>query len=255
MRGEPICPIYTGMAQGGYPPHNPAIAIGVALALSSCTPSAADFDPAEAKPLAELDLAGKAPDSVILLTPDEVRLRQGEKLTVSIDGAPAIRQSLRFVLQNDTLGVLRAKGATTTGAAIINITMPPPRRLVAAGHGAIRAEALAQNSAITVSGSGDVETMNIAARSLDVTIAGSGTFRAAGTVDRLRLTVTGPGEAAMEALKVGTADISVTGSGRSAFASDGRVRAKIDGAGMVTVRGRAICETNSPASGQLVCVR
>lgn len=241
------------MVKYGHLARSLVAACAVVLVLAACARSETDIEPSEAKPLDQLDVTGPAPDSLLLLAPDEVRLRQGDKLAISIDGTPAIRQSLRFVLKGGALGVLRAPDAVSSGTAIINITMPAPRRLVAAGVGSIRAEAMGQDAKIVLSGSGDIETLNIAARSLDVTIAGPGAYRAAGTADRLGLEITGSGEAAMDALKVGQADISVTGSGHSSFASDGQVQAEITGSGTVSVHGRATCAANTRGSGRLLC--
>lgn len=131
--------------------------------------------------------------------------------------------------------------------------MPPPDSLTAAGSGRIRAETLARDAEITVAGSGDVETRNVAADRLKVTIAGVGTFRAGGTVAKLDLNIAGSGNAPLDSLKADNARIRIAGSGRSSFASDGQVSANIIGSGEVKVRGRATCTVNSTGTGRLVC--
>ena len=232
----------------------PVAVMALATALSGCDGANVRIDGDEGKPLSELDLGGAAPKGLVLLGPDEVRIRQGNGLAITVDGDPAIVDALRFTLKDGTLGVLRKDGAWDgKGSAIVNVTMPAPESLVAAGSGSIRAESLGSKAEVTIAGSGDVETMNVAAEALEVTIAGSGSYRAGGTATRLDLPVAGGGEAAWGARKPDPADISITGSGRSAFASDGKVKASIMGSGVVRVQGRATCEVSATGSGKLVC--
>lgn len=200
--------------------------------------------------LADLDLSAR-PTGLILLGPDDVRLRQGESLAIAVDGDSAVKDALRFAIHEGRLAILRRPGST--GKAVVNVTMPAPASLVAAGSGRIAAESLAPKADVTIAGSGGIDTLAIAAEALKVTIAGSGTYRAAGTAGSLDMTIAGSGDAEMEALKADRASIRVVGSGCSAFASDGPVKAAIAGSGEVRVRGRASCEVKSTGSGRLVC--
>lgn len=210
------------------------------------------FDGLEGKPLSQLDLSAK-PSGLILLGPDEVRLRQGDRLAVTVDGDSSVAEALRFTISDGSLAVLRKPGQVLAGRAIVNVTMPAPASLVAAGSGTIRAESLAGDAAVTIAGSGDIETLAVAADVLKVKIAGSGSYRAAGTATRLDITIAGSGDAAMEALKTDSASVRILGSGRSAFASDGAVKASIAGSGEVRVHGRARCAITSAGTGKLIC--
>ncbi|HMO69357.1 MAG TPA: DUF2807 domain-containing protein, partial [Novosphingobium sp.] len=175
------------------------VASAVSLLAACANQPEGPFAGIDGKPLAELDLSA-APSGLVLLGPDDVRLRQGEGLAVTVDGDRAVTQALRFAIHEDALVVLRRPGTEQAGRAVINVTMPPPQRLVAAGSGRIAAEALAGTTDVTIAGSGDINTLAIAADDLKVTIAGSGTYRAAGTATRLDLTIAGSGKAEMDAL-------------------------------------------------------
>ena len=228
--------------------------VAVAALLAGCDSADISIDGEKGKPLSELDLSGAAPKGLVLLGPDEVRVRAGDRLAITVDGDPALVSAMRFTLKDGTLGLLRDKGNWTDSAtAIVNVTMPAPETLVAAGSGTIRAEGLAPQAEVTIAGSGDVETLAVAAKKLDVTIAGSGSYRAAGTAENLEMTIAGSGDAAMEGLKAQTAKITIAGSGRSRFASDGTVNADILGSGEVRVQGRAKCDVKATGSGRLVC--
>lgn len=232
----------------------PIASLAVAALLAGCDDANVSINGEQGKPLAEIDLTGAAPTALVLMGPDEVRIRQGDSLSITVDGAKDLADAMRFTLKDGSLGILRRNGAWKDGGTVVvNVTMPAPAELVAAGSGTIRAESLARAAKVTIAGSGDVETMNVAADALDVTIAGSGNYRAAGTAAKLEMTIAGSGNAAMDALKTDSAHISIAGSGRSAFSSDGAVKADILGSGEVRVRGRARCEVKAAGSGKLVC--
>jgi hypothetical protein len=226
-------------------------ALAVAAAVSGCDGAEVRID--EGKPLSELDMTGEAPKSLALYGPDEVNIQSGEKLAISVAGDQGAADDLRFSLKDGSLGIGRKNGSSASGTAVVNVTMPPPGKLVAAGSGKIRSQALANEAQVTLAGSGDIETMNVAADRLKVTIAGSGGYRAAGRATRLELNIVGSGNAAMEGLKTDTASIKIAGSGRSTFSSGGEVNASIVGSGEVTVRGRARCKVSVAGSGKLVC--
>ena len=195
----------------------PLAALAFAAAASGgCDRMHVSLDGEEGAKLADLDLNGAPPNEVALLGPDTVRIAQGDKLAISIEGDPEVAEQMRFTLKDGTLGILRKNGKSSgDGTVTVNVTMPAPRKLMLAGSGKIFAPALADDSArVSVAGSGSVETDNVATDSLKVDIAGSG----------------------------GTA-----------FASDGSVRANIMGSGEVRVIGRATCKVTAMGSGRLVC--
>lgn len=232
----------------------PIIAVALAGAVAGCD-GKVTFNGDEGKPLAELDLSGKAPDELVLAGPDEVRVTTGDKLAITVEGDAEARDQLRFVLKDGSLAIHRKDKMFGSGdkIAIVNVTMPAPREIVMAGSGKISAAQLASKAEVTVAGSGTIESNGVAGEKLGVTIAGSGNFRAAGNVKDLDMTIAGSGSAQMDALKVERAEVSIAGSGSSTFASDGEVEASIAGSGNVTVKGRARCTVSAMGSGKLVC--
>lgn len=233
----------------------PIIAVVMAAGVSGCDATNIKLNGEEGKPLSELDLTGTAPDELVLLGPDEVRVTTGDKLAITVEGDDALKDQMRFTLKGGTLGILR-KDKTFAGSdkvAIVNVTMPAPKELVMAGSGKISAAALASSAKVTIAGSGLIETPAVQGDSLDLTIAGSGNYRAAGNVKSLKATVAGSGSAAMGALKAETVKVTIAGSGSTTFASDGDVDATIMGSGDVTVKGRARCKVSAMGSGKLTC--
>lgn len=233
----------------------PVAAVVMVAALSGCDGATIKLNGEEGKKLSELDMAGAAPDELVLLGPDEVHVTTGDKLAINVSGDPEAIDALRFTLKDGTLGILRKDkvfgGSDKT--ALINVTMPALREVTMAGSGRIVLEALAKEASINVAGSGTIESGAVASEKLDVTIAGSGNYRAAGNVQKLKLHVVGSGNAQLDALRVETAEVTVAGSGDAAFMSDGEVDANIVGSGGVRVRGRARCTVSAVGSGKLVC--
>ena len=232
----------------------PIIAVAMAAGVAACDGNIS-INGEKGKPLAEIDLTGTPPQELVLLGPDEVRVTQGDRLAITVEGDKAVTDRLRFTLKDGTLGVLREGKSIDTGSAkaVVNVTMPAPKTLTMAGSGKISAAALAKEAKVTIAGSGDIETPSITSDKLDLTIAGSGSYRGAGNVTALEVSIVGSGSAEMDALKTEKADLTIAGSGNSAFASDGEVKAKIMGSGSVTVRGRARCTVESMGSGKRVC--
>lgn len=230
----------------------PVAAIAMAAALSGCE-GHVTIDGDEGKKLSELDMTGAAPDKLVLAGPDHVKLSEGAKLAITVDGDPKIAEQLRFTLKDGTLGVLRTKSWHGGGAVTVNVTMPAPQELTLAGSGSVEAPALGKNPKVTVAGSGDVHAGTISGDSLNLTVAGSGTMQGGGAIKDLDMTIAGSGSADLTALRADHAKVTVAGSGNASFTSDGDVSATIMGSGMVKVRGRASCKVSSMGSGKLVC--
>lgn len=233
----------------------PIIAVALAAGASGCDKMNVTIDGDEGKALSELDLSGPAPTHLVLLGPDEVRLTEGDKLAITVEGDAEAKDNLRFTLKDGSLGILRKDKLFSSGGhkAVVMVTMPAPEELTMAGSGRILVGKLASKAEVTIAGSGTIEATGIAAERLDVTIAGSGDFRGAGSAGKLKLDVIGSGNAALDALKTDDADVTIAGSGDTAFMSDGKVKASIVGSGEVRVKGRAHCEVSAMGSGKLVC--
>lgn len=234
----------------------PVLAMAAAAGVAGCDGMNVQMGGKEGVPLSELDLSGETPTGVALFGPDIVRISEGEDFTISVTGDQDAKDRMRFVLDDGSLGITREKNSwSNDGKATVSITMPAPASLVVAGSGQIVSEALAEDAEISIAGSGTLDTPNVAATALEVSIAGSGHYKASGTAESLELSIAGSGDGDMSGLKVDRADITIAGSGNAAFASDGDVSATIMGSGDVTVRGNARCTINSLGSGKLVCER
>lgn len=232
----------------------PVFAFAAAMGLSGCDGNVS-INGEDGVPLAELDLAGKKPNSLVLAGPDTVQVRDGDVLKIDVSGDPDAVAALRFTLDDETLGVMRKKNADADGKATVTVTLPGLEKLTLAGSGTVDAASLAGKSEVVIAGSGTAKVARVGTSKLEVTIAGSGSFGAAGKAEALELTVAGSGSANMAGLSVETAEVTIAGSGNASFASNGTVEASVMGSGDVTVKGDAKCTIKSMGSGTLRCDR
>lgn len=231
----------------------PVLAFALPFALTACDGDIS-INGDKGVPLAELDVAGKSPTDIVLAGPDTVVVTEGSELKIDVSGDPEAVAALRFTLDDETLGVMRAKDSgKIEGKARVAVTVPALENVMLAGSGTLEAARLSGEAEVTVAGSGTAITSAVDARSLEVTIAGSGTYRAGGKTDKLDLTVAGSGDADMAGLSAAAAEVTIAGSGKASFASEGTVEATIMGSGEVTVSGNAKCTVSAMGSGKLNC--
>jgi len=230
----------------------PVAALALGLGLSACD-AEVSINGEHGKKLSELDLSGEAPAKLVLAGPDNVRITEGPKLAITVDGDPGTADHLRFSLKDGTLGILRDKKWKDGAPLTVNVTMPAPTELTLAGSGTVETPALGPNAKVTIAGAGDVRATTLSGDKFDLTVAGSGSMHGGGAVKDLDLTVAGSGDADLAALRADKAKVTVAGSGNAAFSSDGEVKATIMGSGTVTVKGRATCKVSSMGSGRLIC--
>lgn len=229
-----------------------AVMAAMGMALTACD-GHVTINGEDGKKLSELDLGGEAPRKLALFGPDTVKVSQGDKLAITVDGDPASAEKLRFSLKDGTLAILRTKDWTGGPAVTVNVTMPAPREIAQMGSGRIQTAALDRDAKVNLMGSGDVDAQGISGDKLELAVLGSGSMHGAGAVKELELKVMGSGSADLAALRTDKAEVDILGSGNAAFTSDGEVKAKIMGSGSVTVKGRARCTVKSVGSGTLTC--
>lgn len=226
-------------------------ALAFASTLAGCEGADMEINGQKGVPLAEIATMDTPPSEVVLASGDTVILTDGPTFAIKVEGSDT--DSLRFVRDAEVIGITREDGWKGDSNATIRITMPPPKEVVIAGSGTIKAQSLASEADVSIGGTGTVEFGQVAAETLGINIGGSGSIKGAGTVKRLEVNIGGAGDVLMPALKADSAEVSIGGTGDVAFASDGDVTANIAGAGDVQVTGNAKCTVNAFGSGTLTC--
>ena len=221
-------------------------------AVAGCTGRDVTINGKEGVPLAELDQRGAAPTELVVAANARVFLTTGDSMEIAVEGDT--QDALRFVLEENTLGITLAEGRKIeNGEAIVRVTMPAPTSLVMAGTSRIVAQTVASGAEIVVGGAGKIDLGTVSSDKLEITIGGSGSVIGLGKTSQLEINIGGSGSVDMPGLEADRADISIGGSGNVAFASNGKVDATIAGSGNVTVIGSATCEVKTFGSGKLTC--
>src|SRR3546814_4484170 len=126
------------------------------------------------------------PTSLAMMGPDTVIISEGGTLAIEVEGDDDVVESLRFNLEDGTLGIMREHESwKKNGTATIRVTMPAPEELAMAGSGRIETPAMASRAEISIGGSGSVAVANFAAERLGINIGGSGTVTGAGSAESL----------------------------------------------------------------------
>lgn len=251
-----------------------ATALPLALGLAACSGMDGTINGQAGVPLSQVDQGGSAPPELIVAGPDKVIVTQGDTLSIDVEGNDDAVEAVRFVLDENFLGVTREQNSWDyTSAATIRVTMPPLREVSVSGSGGAEVDALARNAEVSLSGSGsfssgavDVQTLDIGvsgsgsakfdqitAETIEIGLSGSGGVSGAGSAGRLEASLSGSSSINFAQLKAEDARISVSGSGSVRLQSDGTVVADLSGSGSVRVEGSAQCTENASGSGSLVC--
>lgn len=225
--------------------------LALAAPLAACDGADIEINGQKGVPLAEIEIAGAAPSEVVLSSGDTVIVTDGDTFAIKVEGEDT--ESLRFVRDSEVIGITREESWSGKSNATIRITMPPPKEVVIAGNGTIKAQSLAKTASLNIGGNGSISFASVAADLLEVNIGGNGSINGAGTAKELAVNIGGNGDVELAGLKADTAEVSIGGSGDVEFASDGTVEANIAGMGDVKVTGSAKCTVNAFGSGTLTC--
>ena len=229
----------------------PLAALAMGAALSGCGNVDLSINGKDGVPLSELDMSGAAPAELVVATGASVILTTSATLDIEVENDPD--NGLRFVLDDDTLGITRDPDVDFDTSPIVRVAMPAPRSIVIAGSGSVEAAAMSEKPEIIIGGSGSVKVAAIEAETLEVNIGGSGSVTGAGSADRVEVNIGGSGDVDLSALMTDKAEVSIGGSGDVSLRSDGEVEASLAGAGNVRVSGSATCTVSSFGSGKLTC--
>jgi hypothetical protein len=183
---------------------------------------------------------------------DVVRVKEGEKLAVAVEGGEETESELRFIVTEDTIKMARRRDARADKLEI-EVTMPAPHRISVGGAGRVEAATVAAEATVASGGAGPIAIEDVSGSSLAAKIGGSGKIVAKGSVTELALKIGGSGHFLSPDLQVERARIAIGGSGKAELACEGEVEAKIGGSGDILVRGTPRVSLRSGGAGRLRC--
>jgi len=205
-------------------PRNRILALAslpLALGVAGCYNIDVTINGEEGVPLSELDTSGASPVELLLAGSDNVILTEGDTLTIDVEGSDGAVAAVRFVIDDDVLGIMREEDLwDENDQATIRVTMPAPREVVITGSGNVEAQGLADDDAqvsilgsdnftggdaevgsldVNIGGSGSAKFGEVDADSIEINVGGSGSVSASGSTNRLEINMGGSGSADLSA--------------------------------------------------------
>ncbi|HAJ37224.1 MAG TPA: DUF2807 domain-containing protein [Chloroflexi bacterium] len=195
-------------------------------------------------------------DRIMLATPGELRLVQGDIPRLQIRADDNVRQALEITAQDGVL-MLRTKPDVALlhkMTLVYEVTAPMLRSLTVAGSGNVTAAPLtvdafalsisgsgdvtlaalnARRAALEISGSGDLRIDQLAADTVEAMVSGSGAMQLAGRAQEASLRLDGSGAIDASALAVSDASVDASGSSDAVVWAQSSLNVAINGSAAV----------------------
>lgn len=210
--------------------------------------AAAALPATAARAAPSIEVRSLEPFSAIALRGNiDLRVRQSaqQRVEVSADAAllPQLQTSVETREGVPTLVVQWARDASVrlrSGAARVTVDVTTLSALSASGSGDVEVQALRTPAlALSIAGSSDAVLRGLETERLRLSIAGSGDVSASGRADTLAISIAGSGDVQARDLASDTATVSIAGSGDASVRVAKTLSVSISGSGDVEYSGGA----------------
>ncbi len=187
----------------------------------------------------------------------DVELRQGNECKVVLEGNEDILENTKTKVRGDEL-IIKSNKTFNFGwndEIKIYITTKNIEKISIAGSAKINSKTKikAEKIKFQVSGSGNINIMELEASDIAGSISGSGKINIAGTKTSkaLVLSISGSGKFDSEELQIKEADIKISGSGKGIVNITESLNAKVSGSGRVYYYGNPKINSSVSGSGKI----
>jgi hypothetical protein len=188
---------------------------------------------------------------VRLECPGTVLLSQGsESLVIRAD--EEIIEYIHAQVMGDLLRIWTDPGVSfnQVGPIEFHLSVPELRLAEIAGAGSVLADGFAvQDLVLRSTGAGYLEVLNIAGRSLEVSLSGAGNVTVSGSVDEQRFVGTGAGRYDARDLASDRAVVEINGAGSATVQVRNRLSVTVNGAGWVYYLGNPQVDSTINGAG------
>jgi hypothetical protein len=180
----------------------------------------------------------------------------GSEFKVVLEGEKSLLEEIETEVSGSKL-VIKNEGWHSHGneKVTVFITMPELTGLGVSGSGKaeIKDAIKAENLDFSVSGSGRIQTTDLALGKLNVGISGSGDVIVGGNGEAASadISISGSGSYSGEALKIANADFSISGSGNCKCNVSDNLYASVSGSGNITYIGSPKIDARVSGSGRV----
>jgi hypothetical protein len=197
-------------------------------------------------------------DRLTVAGPFVVRVRTGEKISVSLSGPRTMLDDTELLVRDGQLIVRWQEGASWSRngnmGVDVDISLPVIRGVTNFGAGSIDIEGVrADRFVATLASAGSVTIHSMDVGQLQAELAGAGSLRAAGQVGKASVMLASSGSFDSPNFTARNADLTSAGSGliRATVTDTANIRSF--GSGGIELTGGAKCTVNSGGSGHVHC--
>ena len=182
-------------------------------------------------------------NSIMIGYPAEVTVKQGEKISVSIEAEDNLLPQLSFFVGDGTLHLSNSERnweqrVNPTQPVKLTITVVDLNGVSFSTVGKINIDGLeTEYLQVIVSGVGDISLSNVKIQTLNMLISGAGNITASGQADKMSVRISGMGDFSGSDLQTQTAEVSISGAGSANLWVEQSLETHISGAGSVNYFG------------------
>jgi len=193
-------------------------------------------------------------DAIDLAGSDTVRVVAGNKFSVVATGEPTALAALWVRGRGATLRVARQEGRSHGRGAVLTVTMPSMRSAIISGSGAISIGPMTGPAfSGNISGSGSLKLTGLRVRTVRFGISGAGTIVAQGGAETVGIDLSGTGRVDSRELATPVVSVDMSGAGSILAAASRSATVRAGGSGKISVTGGARCEVHNGGGAVVRC--
>ncbi|MES2420968.1 MAG: head GIN domain-containing protein [Pseudomonadota bacterium] len=193
-------------------------------------------------------------DAIDLAGSDTVRVVAGDAFSVVATGQPSAVAALAISVRDGTLRVARQAGRPHGRGAVLTVTIPSMRSAMISGSGEMSIGPMSVPAfSGSISGSGTLKLIGLRVRTVRFGISGAGTIVAQGSAETVGIDLSGTGRVDSRELATPAVSIDMSGAGSIFAAASQSATVRAGGSGRISVTGGARCEVRNGGGAVVRC--
>lgn len=196
--------------------------------------------------------------AISLKVPGILYLEQGNPQNIRVEANESVLEELVTEVKDQTL-VIRFKNTNSflsrfnPGKIKVYVTAPDIEALSVSGSGNIESQHIkSPKLEFTVSGSGDILVGNLDSEQVKAIVSGSGNIQLnGGSANEFSSAVSGSGSIKGVSFETANADIKISGSGSCSLTAQELLKVRVSGSGSVSYKGSPQLDTTVSGSGRV----
>jgi len=191
--------------------------------------------------------------AVLLQVAGDVEITRGETSEVVVEAHGNLLPLLKTDVENGILKIHFSENVSYSKDLKIRVTTPSLDDVDLSSSGTIKLVSPWEGDKLSlgISGSGDIEAMQLNGGSLECNIGGSGSIKLAGNIQNLKADISGSGDLFAGDLVTQNATLKVSGSGGMRVHAEQTLDANISGSGEIEYSGDARASSKVSGSGEV----